>query len=101
MLSAQRRLPVLLCFRGFRFQPVDPADVADRLVQQVRTGPAGRAPDIGGPQVFALEDLARDWLRATGRRRAVLRVPVPGKVGRAFRAGANLCPEEAAGRRSG
>lgn len=100
LLAAQSRLPVVLCLRGFRFQPVDPAEVADRLVQHVRTGPAGRAPDMGGPHVVALEDLARTWLAATGRRRAVLRVPVPGKVSQAFRAGANLCPDQAVGVRT-
>lgn len=97
MLAAQSRLPVLLCLRGFRFQPVDPAEVADRLVQHVLTGPVGRAPDMGGPEVLTFEELARTWLAATGQRRAVLRVPVPGKVGQAFRAGANLCPDRAVG----
>jgi uncharacterized protein YbjT (DUF2867 family) len=100
MLAAQSRLPVLLCLRGFRFQPVDPAEVADRLVQHVHTGPARRAPDMGGPQVLSHEDLARTWMTATGRRRAVLRIPVPGKVGKAFRAGANLCPDHAVGVRT-
>lgn len=100
LLGAQSRLPVLLCLRGFRFQPVAADEVADRLVRHVRTGPSGRASDMGGPQVVALEDLARTWLTATGRRRIVLRVPVPGKVGRAFRAGANLCPDEAVGVRT-
>jgi uncharacterized protein YbjT (DUF2867 family) len=100
LLTAQARLPALLCPRGFRFQPVDPADVADRLVQHVRNGPAGRAPDIGGPQVLPIEDLARTWLTATGRSRAVLRVPVPGRLGRAFRSGANLCPDHAVGVRT-
>jgi hypothetical protein len=39
-------------------------------------------------------------MTATGRRRAVLRIPVPGKVGKAFRAGANLCPDHAVGVRT-
>ena len=91
MFAAQARLPVLLSLRDLRFQPVDPAVVADRLVQHVHAGPAGRAPDLGGPRVLRMEDLARDWLARTGRRRRVWRVPVPGRTGRAFRAGANLC----------
>ena len=98
MLEQLARPPVLLVPRSFRFQPVDPADVADRLVRQVASGPEGRAPDFGGPEVLDLTDLARTWLRATGRRRPLLPVPVPGSLGKAFRAGANLCPEHADGR---
>ena len=100
MLEQLARPPVLLVPRSFRFQPVDPADVADRLVRQVAAGPGGRAPDLGGPEVLELTDLAHTWLQATGRRRPVLPVPVPGSLGKAFRAGANLCPEHAEGRRT-
>ena len=95
LLAAQSRLPVLLCLRGVRFQPVDPAEVADRLVQHLSSGQLGRAPDMGGPQVILMADLARSWLITTGRRRAVLPVPVPGQLGQAFRSGANLCPAQA------
>jgi uncharacterized protein YbjT (DUF2867 family) len=98
MLEQLARPPVLLVPHSFRFQPVDPADVADRLVQQVASGPAGRAPDFGGPEVLDLTDLARTWLQATGRRRPILPVPVPGSLGKAFRAGRNLCPDHADGR---
>jgi uncharacterized protein YbjT (DUF2867 family) len=83
--------------RGFRVQPVDPAEVADRLVAQVASGPAGRAPDFGGPAVLDTATLAHTWLEATGRRRIVMPVPVPGRSAAAFRAGANLCPDNTAG----
>lgn len=57
---------------------------------------------IGGPHVILMEDLARTWLTKTGQRRAVLPVPVPvpGKLGQALRAGANLCPVQAVGVRT-
>ena len=100
MLDRLARPPVLVAPRSFRFQPVDPADVADRLVQHVASGAVGRAPDFGGPEVLAATGLASAWLRASGRRRPIVRVPVPGSLGRAFRAGANLCPEHADGRRT-
>ena len=100
MLDRLARPPVLVAPRSFRFQPVDPADVADRLVQHVASGAVGRAPDFGGPEVLAATGLASAWLRASGRRRPIVRVPVPGSLGRAFRPGANLCPEHADGRRT-
>ncbi len=92
MIERSARLPVLLCPRGLRFQPVAVEDVATRLVEHVATGPSGRVPDLGGPEVLSLDALARTWLRARRRRRLLVPTPLPGRVGRAFRAGANLAP---------
>ncbi|MZE78103.1 SDR family oxidoreductase [Streptomyces xinghaiensis] len=88
--SAQRRLPALAALAGVRFQPVDVTEVAARLVELADGFPAGRVPDLGGPEARAHTDLTRAWLRATGRRRAVLPLPLPGRAGRELRAGANL-----------
>jgi uncharacterized protein YbjT (DUF2867 family) len=52
--------------------------------------PAGRVPDLGGPQVQTIEEMTREYLDAAGRIRPVLRIPVPGKAGADFRAGHNL-----------
>jgi len=52
--------------------------------------PAGRVADIGGPEVRPVTDLARSYLR--GRRRPVVSIPLPGKVMRGYRTGANLAP---------
>jgi uncharacterized protein YbjT (DUF2867 family) len=94
------RLPVLLVPAGFRFQPVDAAEVADRLVDLAPGPPAGLVPDLGGPQVYELAALVRSYLRAGGKRRPILPVWLPGKAARAFRAGANLAPDRAVGRRT-
>lgn len=96
-LRALSRSPVLPVPAGTSFQPVDVRDVADRLVQIVTDAPAGRAPDLGGPQVRPAGDLARAWLTATGRRRAVLPVRLPGSIGRGYRQGGHLTPEHADG----
>jgi hypothetical protein len=45
-----------------------------------------------------MAELARAYLGATGRRRKVLEVPLPGKFFRAAREGAMVCPEEAYGK---
>jgi uncharacterized protein YbjT (DUF2867 family) len=97
LLGQLARSPLMLLPRGFRLQPVAPADVAARLVAQVAGGPVGQADDVGGPEVLDLPHLSRTWLSATGRRRAVLQVPAPGRTASAFRAGANLCPANAEG----
>jgi len=97
VLRAQGRLPALLVPRGFRFQPIDSGEVAARLVDLALGGPAGRAPDMGGPEAWTAEDVARAYLAAAGLRRPLLRVPVPGAVGRAFRDGAQLAPGHADG----
>jgi uncharacterized protein YbjT (DUF2867 family) len=99
-LQAAARLPVLPVLSGFRFQPVDAGEVADRLVELALDKPAGLVPDIAGPRVYGMAELARDYLRATGRHRLIMPVRVPGKAARAYRAGANLAPEHAVGHRT-
>ncbi len=76
---------------------MDIGEVADRMVELALSEPAGHVPDIGGPEVRALPDLARSYLKATGRRRRVVEVPVPGKTARALREGALLAPGRAHG----
>ena len=99
--QALAKLPVVPVPAGFRVQPVDADEVAARLVELTLREPAGRVPDMGGPRVYGAADLFRGYLRASKRRRRPI-VPVwlPGKAARAFRAGANLAPEQAVGRRT-
>lgn len=89
--------PVLPVLAGTSVQPVDVHDVADRLVQLATGTPTGRAPDLGGPQVRSMADLARTWLAASGRRRVVLPVRLPGAVAQGYRNGRHLAPERADG----
>ena len=96
-VRALERLPVMPVPRGFLGQPVDAGEVAGRLVELALSEPAGRVPDVGGPEVRTLDDAVRAYLEITGRRRRVLPVPVPGKTARAFREGALTCPDEAYG----
>ncbi|MGW9374456.1 SDR family oxidoreductase [Streptomyces xanthophaeus] len=84
------RMPVVPAPGGLRFQPVDSREVAARLVELALGRPAGRVADIAGPAAYPLGELLRTYLAATGRRRPLLPVRVPGKAGRAYRAGDNL-----------
>jgi uncharacterized protein YbjT (DUF2867 family) len=94
------KLPVIPVPAGFRFQPVDAGEVADRLVELTLGTPAGLVPDMGGPRVYGVADLLRGYLRARGKHRMMVPVWIPGKAARAFRAGANLAPERAVGHRT-
>ena len=94
------RLPVVPVAAGFRFQPVDAGEVADRLAELAPGAPAGLVPDLAGPQVLGMDALVREYLRASGRSRPVLPVRFPGRAARAFRAGANLAPDRAVGQRT-
>ena len=94
------KLPVIPVPAGFRFQPVDADEVAARLVELALGTPAGLVPDMAGPRVYSMADLLRGYLRARRKHRLMVPVRLPGKAARAFRAGANLAPERAVGRRT-
>lgn len=99
-LRQMAKIPVMPLWGGVRFQPVDAGEVAARLVELALGQPAGLAPDIAGPRVYGMEELARGYLRATGKRRLIMSVRTPGKAAAAYRAGANLAPERAVGHRT-
>jgi len=99
-VSRLARLPVAPVPAGIRFQPVDTGEVAERLVELALGPPSGLVPDLGGPRASTLADLLRGYLAANHRRRPILPVHVPGRAARALRAGANLAPDRAVGRRT-
>jgi uncharacterized protein YbjT (DUF2867 family) len=71
---------------AMRSQPIAAAAVATALTE-IAEKPArhGRAPDIGGPAVEWMPDLARRLVRHQRRRRLVVPLPLPGATGRAMR----------------
>lgn len=97
---AMTKLPVVPVFAGTAFQPVDTDEVAARLTELALGAPAGLVPDMAGPRVVPFADLLRSYLRATGRRRLLLPLPLPGAGARAIRSGANLAPDHAVGTRT-
>ena len=80
-----------------RLQPIDPVLVARRLAEAAHAEPAGRLPDIAGPEVLRLTHLSRVWRRADGRRLLPLPIPMVGRIGRPLRQGALCNPDAAAG----
>lgn len=74
-----------------RVQPAAAREVGE-VVAELALGPVlGRAPEVAGPQVHELPDLARRVLAARGRRGLVVPVRPPGAAGRAM-AGDGLLP---------
>lgn len=98
LCDVQRWLPATAMPAGVDLQPVDVTDVAERLVSLAGAPPARRVADLGGPEIRSAAELARTYLRAVGRRRPVVRVPLPGRVIRDYRAGIQLTPGNAFGR---
>jgi uncharacterized protein YbjT (DUF2867 family) len=92
------RSPVVPVPAGVRVQPVETREVADRLLELAGGEPAGRADDMGGPAVRDAGELVRLYLRARGRRRAVLPVWLPGTAFQGFRRGYHLAPAHPVGR---
>ncbi|MEV5545573.1 NAD(P)H-binding protein [Streptomyces sp. NPDC052309] len=96
MAEKMTRLPVLPVPGGLRLQPVDSREVAARLVELALSGPSGLVPDMTGPKPYGIRELVAPYLELHGRRqRPALPVRIPGKAGRAYRAGANLTLEGA------
>jgi uncharacterized protein YbjT (DUF2867 family) len=90
LMSKAEKLPAIPMPGGARFQPVDAREVAGRLAELALGEPAGLVPDLAGPRVYPLSDLARSYLAARGKRRLIVPFRIPGKVGRVYRAGENL-----------
>ncbi len=99
VLHAMTKLPVLPVPTGFVVQPVDADDVAARMVELAMGEPAGLVEDIAGPKVYGMPELVRGYLARTGQRRPILPIRLPGKAAKAFRAGGNVAPDHATGRR--
>ena len=97
---ALTKLPVVPVFTGVQVQPIDTDDVAARLVELAGQGPAGLVPDLAGPRQYGMDEMIRSYLHATGRRRPILPVRLPGRAARAVRDGALLAPDRAVGHRT-
>lgn len=99
-VRAMARMPIVPVPSGTRFQPIAAAEVAERFAEIALGMPSGLVPDIAGPRAYGMDELVRSYLRASGKRRPVMPIRMPGKAARAIRAGVNLAPERAVGGRT-
>lgn len=100
LLRRVERLPVAPLPLHFKFQLIAASEVATRLVDLAEGPPAGRAPDIGGPEVLTLDSIARAWQTRRGRPERLVNLPIPGQVGAGFRRGLNTCPHHRDGKQT-
>lgn len=98
LFGLQRRLPVVMAPR-FSFQPIATDDVAGRLVDLAGAEPAGRVPDIGGPERSPAAEFARQWELAASVRRRIVPISFPGRIFAGYASGHNLVPGPAYGTR--
>ncbi|XAS63294.1 SDR family oxidoreductase [Pseudarthrobacter sp. So.54] len=97
MFAAGSRMRVIPVVKGARFQPIAPSDVAGELLAEAlkpASGPRHRERTIGGPEIQDMGELALEWKAATGSHGRLVRMPLPGAMGKYLRAGLNLVPEE-------
>ncbi|MFE3326776.1 SDR family oxidoreductase [Streptomyces sp. NPDC059176] len=100
VLYQAARLPLMPVLARTRFQSIDVADVARRTADLAVGDAQGRVADLPGPQTLTMAEMARIYLRVTGRRRLVVPLLLPGKVVGAYRRGLHLAPEPLPGGRT-
>lgn len=83
---------------NLKLQSMDEGEVADHLAEIVAAGPSGRVPDIAGPEVRLMRDLAHAWLEARGLKRLIIPLPFPGGLWAGFRKGLNTVPSNPQGK---
>jgi len=100
MFGSGSKLRIIPVFRGAWFQPVSPADAAAVLLETAlgpapvpAAGPRHRVLNLGGPESKDMADFAREWQRTTHAKGQLVRLPLPGAMGRHLCEGLNLVPE--------
>lgn len=97
IFDVQRWLPVTFAPDRFRFQPIDIETVADHLAELAIHPPVGNAPDLGGPRIHSLRELAEIHRSVVHRRRPILSPRLPGRVAHGYAQGWNLVPDNPRG----
>jgi uncharacterized protein YbjT (DUF2867 family) len=98
LLAPYRNLSFGFVPTDFKFQSIETGEVAERVVQLLGQSPAGLLPDMGGPEVLTLGEMAKQWNAARGKRFWALPMYVPGALANGFRNGHNTCPDHRDGR---
>ncbi|BBZ21905.1 SDR family oxidoreductase [Mycolicibacter hiberniae] len=81
--------PVALVPR-MQSQPIAVSEVAVHLCELAVGAPQQMAPEIAGPRVESVVDMARQLVRHRGRHRPMIPLPVPGAAGKAMAHGGLL-----------
>jgi uncharacterized protein YbjT (DUF2867 family) len=94
MLKSLARVPLLMPLPArFKIQSVAAEEVAARVVQAIGSRPSNAVINFGGPEVLPLEAAATSWMLSRNIDRPIVRVPLPGRLARAFREARNTAPD--------
>lgn len=89
IFTTTSRARVVLAPRGVRWQLLHPEDLAQEMVRVVAEGTV-RDVTAAGPEVLTSREAAARYGTLRGHKYWAMGMPVPGAVGRYFRAGLNL-----------
>jgi len=100
ILSAALKWPWPAAFLplDFQFQTMATEEVAALTAEAVLTEPGGLLPDMGGPEVWRVRDMAAVWLAAQGKRKILLPLWLPLAWAKSYQLGHNTCPERKVGK---
>ncbi|MFI6049924.1 SDR family oxidoreductase [Streptomyces violascens] len=87
VFTATARARVLPASKNVIMQPIAAVEAARAVADAAEAAPRHGRIEAAGPERTDLRTLAAIWRTATGRRAALLPAPVPGRMGRALRAG--------------
>ena len=97
-VRALTRLPLGVAPKDISCQPVAVDEVAARLVELAGAPPAGRAEELGGPEILTYAEMARMYLDSIGKRRKrVVQLRFPGRLTKGLRAGYGTTPDHGDG----
>lgn len=82
----------------YKFQTIETGEVAERLKDIVAQPPAGLLPDMGGPEVLTMREMAEAWLKVQNKRCWLLPAPAWDAVANGFNKGYNTCPDHRDGK---
>lgn len=91
------RLPIAFVPTNWQFQTISEREVSEHLVAAIQQGPSGHLPDVGGPEVQRLDEMARQWLAVRDMGRPIVHLPIPGGLSAGFRKGLNTTPHNNVG----
>jgi uncharacterized protein YbjT (DUF2867 family) len=97
ILQQSFRFPVALVPRKWQFQSIDEGEAAQQLIAAMQGGPSGHLPEIGGPEILRLGDMARTWKAARGIRKPMVNMPFRIGPAKSVIKGLNLVPDNRVG----
>lgn len=87
LFTATARARVLLAPKNVTMRPVAAVEAARAVADAAEAAPRHGRIEAAGPERTDLRTLAATWRTTTARRAALLPAPIPGRMGRALRAG--------------